>query len=255
MDKDTTLKDYFKNEMSATGNYHKGLDIREGNLPDINPSKTITIAGDVDVPFDFVDPDKGGHEKKSFSYARMVEHDKSINLFFNQVDKTKDQFFIGDFEYHVIGKIHKEKWIDILNLNTMKYIPVTDMAMLLKGQPHLFKDPDSHAETVVSLRKVDAEITQKIEDNNDLKGNKKKMVKQSLITKTPLEFTLRVAPFVGFPKEDIKVEVLLDVHNFELVASLFSSHFKLMEENIWEMFKTKAVKHFQEERKIIVVNQ
>lgn len=97
-----------------------------------------------------------------------------------------------------------------LEINEKEEQTLRSLADKLKFSRRYFTDIDQHAKTITALNNYKATISTDVEQSSDMRGNSKNLRDKKVESNVPVEFTLNIPLYVGFPPKKFRVEVYFD---------------------------------------------
>lgn len=185
----------------------KELVIRQGDAPKVQVPKKLELSGSIQGPVEFATKRKADIDAKK-TYVEYSYEKGTIKLVVGEKDEVNTV---------VTGALEKTPQLQQLEVFTGSGMPkertVTEMSRLLKFNKGLFAESDVATKMIESLAKLKIKVDQTIEKNDNERGNKKDNFEVSVTSGIPLDFTLSVPLFKGFPNSKFKVEVCFDVRD------------------------------------------
>ncbi|MFZ1704323.1 MAG: hypothetical protein WAT79_08245 [Saprospiraceae bacterium] len=191
----------------------KSLDIRTGSLSNLPVPKKGSIDGCITAPADFYNAkyfkQKGGEGLLYPSTGMLLSYSKkdaSITYSENVYDDGGGMV--------VTGKLKLDSDLSSLNINENHVYTNKELSDKLKMLSVLFEDRSGWSKIVSSLKNFHADVTKKLEEADDDKGNKTMNYVQTLKTSFDLDFVLNCNIFTGVEmKKSFKVEINADVRS------------------------------------------
>jgi hypothetical protein len=180
----------------------KELIIRYGDAEEIKYSPSLTIAGTLQAPFQFLQ----GRGK--------LDHEK-IHLLIDAA-KNQIQLVIGDIDpnttHKITGILYEDQELKAFGINTSKRWTIRDFIKFIRERRFYFADKSEHDKLVNGLMKWSANVDIAVKEYNDNRGNslfnlETKVKKADGFMES---FLLSVPIYQGYPKEKFKVEIGLD---------------------------------------------
>jgi hypothetical protein len=204
----------------AGGETGKGiLHVLEGQLPDPENRKPISINGNINAPSEFWKKRKEDLLKQddlssvngtnySLSVCR-VEFDHKVQTITLIVDEGSQR------QITVNGSFVVNPIFDKLNINKPEsaYESQHDLYKAIKFNGFIFKDKAQHAEILHSLKNFSAKVTKNFKDFDDLKGNSNKSIEVLMDGLPTLDFDIFTPIFSGEAKSELRVTVEVSERN------------------------------------------
>lgn len=165
-----------------------------GEVPDPEPIKKpepVIISGSIFAPMEFYKNGVEQIEAIGPFEAPIVYYQKDtekpfIALHWNQYD--------SDISSKVTGQLQLNKDFTGLGLNYQKR-KVTELRNYLKTRAYLFLDKKEYSDILSKLHKFNARVTRIVSDEDDSRGNTKKLNQTSLESEISESFTLKMPLF------------------------------------------------------------
>jgi hypothetical protein len=128
----------------------------------------------------------------------------------------------------ISGAITVNPELEKFGINQERRFSPTELSSLLKLNRAYFASPDTHAQILKNLKNHSADISRKINEQSDDRGNNGKSDFTTLISNIDEKFTLNMAIFKGGEKKAFEVNVCLEVRDRGISIWLESVELKEM---------------------------
>lgn len=219
-----------------------------GALPEAINMEALSIEGNIDAVSAWIktrakDPD--GFKKDS-AHILLDAEKKTISLVIDENYPKQGTKITGKFV------INPE--LEKLKINTEQRYSPQQLASIIKLNRYYFADIEQHASVLKNLKNHDADITAKIKEHADDRGNSENSIVAKLVSNIDEKFTLNIALFKGSLKK-VKFEVIvcLEIRDKGISIWLESPELKeLTDQAIEEVFAAKQ-KEYEEAGFTVVV--
>lgn len=220
----------------------KQITILEGEAPEQFNPEAIVLKGIISAPADFIEQraDTFNPEK---SHAIVEKTNGQIILVINEQSVTE--------KYTIRGVIQKGKKISDLGINTGKIYSPKDLSRRFRLERSLFNSATDHLTLITELRNFDATIKNKVDEEDDLRGNTKNALIREVESNIPEEFDLRLPVIEGEDEEIIEVSIMLEISGSRIFCSLESVDAEEIYENRSEELIEKEVERLKGKTTII----
>lgn len=218
--------------LNVTGNDKGVVTILHGDALPLREKEIVTITGTIKAPGIFIAKRAAHHEKEKVHVLYSIE-DQKITL-----ECDEDDYYGTT----IIGKLESNKALTEFGINSkaVKYT-VKSLISFLKLRKFYFADQDECLKIITNLQKFSAEVSTKINDADDSRGNKTKGIDITVKTDLALYFNLKMPIFKGFETKEFRVDVAFDIRDaaceiwlesMELEMLILSDREKLIKEEL-----------------------
>lgn len=215
----------------------KELVIRHGEAkaPEKEP-KPINISGVLHAP-------------SSFLKAR-IENLDPINCFV-KVDMNRGfiEFFIdakNPYSDYIKGSLTRAKIVDDFGVNGSKTYLDKDLAKWFRKAAYYFADRSENEAAIRALMNFSATVSTVIENNQDNRGNVKKLLEKSVNSQVPERFTMKAPIFEGFEPLEFEVLIGAEATSENVKFFLESPELFTLEESYKRQLIDAEIEHFEE---------
>ncbi|MEL6357618.1 MAG: hypothetical protein AAFQ37_11885, partial [Bacteroidota bacterium] len=131
-----------------------------------------------------------------------------------------------------------------LNINNEQTLSAKVLAKQLKFRRSYFVDKDENARVIAALTKFKARVTQDLEKEDDLSGNKKFLYEQKLESEFNESFQLCIPIWKGEEKQTFTVDIRFDVADGTVVFWLESVYLKELQDKQRDEIIDREIKRF-----------
>lgn len=161
------------------------------------PLVFYTVRKGMEVPT--ADGGKRPYFPKEFTHVKVNREGGTIALIWGET-KEEQQRISGSLEF---AEQYKK-----LNLNNAQATcSPKDLANNLKRFRFLFTDQSEAMKIIADLLTFRADIKTNLVAEQDTRGGKKNMVQTSVESNMPLQFTMKLEIYKGFPRQAVKVDI------------------------------------------------
>ncbi|MEL6667954.1 MAG: hypothetical protein AAFP08_03235, partial [Bacteroidota bacterium] len=154
--------------------------------------------------------------------------------------------------YVVTGKLNPSSQVRSLGINNENQIyTAKTLGRKLKMNRALFADRDKSMEIITKLQKFKATVTQELEKEDDLSGNKLYHFEQKVQSQFKMEFALSTPIYQGLDKKTFKVQVRFDVTDGSVTYWLESPELKELQDKDRESIIANQVDRFKNQMAIV----
>lgn len=198
--------------------------IYEGTAPVIRDPKIITIKGNIDAPFRWLDRRRNN---VNFLDAHLIIDREKMTITLNLGDKD----YFGDT---IQGKAQEHPKFAEFGINKDKYRTPAELATFIKMNRSFFENQSTAMSLVDTLFNFRAKVDKDIERIQDTRGNKRDLTAQVVNSNLPEKFNIEVPIFKGFPKQTIEVEVFIKPEDLTccLISPMANDIVEQMRDNI-----------------------
>ena len=215
----------------------KELIIRHGDAP--APEKeprSINVSGVLHAP-------------SAFLAARKKLLDKDNCFVIAYVNTGSIEFFINEKSPYfdvISGKLKRSKALDEFGINQNKFYFDKDLAKFFKRSSYYFADKAENDAAVKALLNFSATVSTVIENNQDNRGNVKKLLEKSVNSQVPERFTMKAPIFEGYEAIEFDVLIGAEATSENVKFFLESPELYVLEETYKRSLIEQELKHFND---------
>jgi len=173
--------------------------IREGQALPIDPTISISLAGQIDSVLRYLKKRKDTeefNEKKSFIYINREKY--TIDL------KTNEDYEKGTT---VHGKIEIHPLFSKFGINSGKTWTTFELADFIKMHRSYFESKTKAAELVNVLTNFEGKVNKEVQESDDSRGNRSAVLRQVVESNIPDTINVEIPIFKGKEAEKLELEV------------------------------------------------
>ncbi len=182
------------------------ITIRHGAAAPIIQKTRLSLSGTILAPADWVAQKLEASYPYFNDYCHVVVDRDHRTIKFVSNDEG-----MMDGGHTITGQLEDPTALRALHINTNRTYSAKQLGDLLKMNRSLFTDRDENLATVTALQRFKATVTQEMEKNDDLSGNKLYHFEQRVQSEFNLGFMLSTPIFKGQPTQSFRVEIRYDV--------------------------------------------
>lgn len=225
------------------------ITILEGQAHPYREPQKISITGDIKSVNTFL-----GIRNQSGSGLQQIDKSKAL-VIMNKKNRTIKLEIDPEnyFGATVTGTLEDSDELKPFGINTQAMFDKKQLVQLLKFSKCYFAEPDKHASMLLAFQKLESTIAVTANDSANDRGNKEKLYKKEVTTNAPTEFTMTIPIFKGFPAQQFRVEICLDITDGGAARFWFESVEldTLRKEQIDEIFDTET----KNATEFVIINQ
>lgn len=218
------------------------LIILEGKAPEQYNPQPVSISGNIDAPSLFIEKRKDTFDALK-SYAKVSKTEGRIQLIVNEQSVVN--------KYTVEGLLKIGKAFDKIGINTPKSYEPNELSAKLRLLRSLFPSHQEHMTIVTTLRNLVANVSQKLQENNDLRGNIGLTFKQIVTSNMPETFTMCLPLIEGQEPVSIQIEVILEAKGTDITCFLESVNGAELIDQIKEKLISEEVEKIKDSTTVI----
>lgn len=210
----------------------------KGEAPIQHNPLPVNIKGTITAPSRFIENRKEEfYDKKAYCMASKTDGTLSL---------TVNEQSVCD-KYTVTGSIEDGKLFSSIGINNadISYKPMK-LARKFRMLKSIFPSSAEHLEITTKLRNLIATVNKKVEESADDRANSKKLFEQTVESNIPESFKLKLPLLEGEDAVDIDVQVILEVHNGEILCFLESVEAKEIMDNEKERLVNDEVEKIEQ---------
>jgi hypothetical protein len=223
--------------------------IRHGKADPLPVPKRIELAGVLSSPAEWLDQKRKADYNFTTYYCHAIANREELWL--QLVTNDEHESFGG---HTITGRLEVARDLKELRINTQSKMSVKQLIQLLKMNRSLFADRDDNLAIVTSLQRFKAVVTQEVEKNDDLRGNKLHHFEQRVSSEFNLSFKLAMPVYKGLEPSMFCVEILFDVTDGSVVYWLESVELKDLQDTVRDQVFNAAIARLRE-HDITVIEQ
>lgn len=189
------------------------------------------------------------HAPSSFLKSRRDQLDPKKCFVKVDVNKGTLEFFIdakSPFSDYIKGSLTKSKVIEEFGINGVKTYFDKDLAKFFRKTAYYFVDKSENEAAIKALMNFSATVNTIIENNQDNRGNVKKILEKSVNSQVPERFYMKAPIFEGFETLEFEVLIGAEASSDSVKFFLESPELFTLEESFKRQLLDKEVERFEE---------
>lgn len=178
--------------------------VRLGEAQPLDEVTGFTITGTIEAPLEFISK-KEVYDNVEHNHVTYDVSEGYILL--TIAEKVPNQCIT------IKGCIWDDSDLNKLAINTTKRYSAKELANVLKLYRSLFADRSENMKLVTALKHFQATVVKDLEDADDDRGNKMKMMEQRVEMSIPLKFTLETPIIKGGAITKFEVDICADARD------------------------------------------
>ena len=190
------------------------LTIRTGEAAAIIRPRKIELSGQITAPAEWYTQKKAKGYGYDGSLLHVLVDRQRGRIVFHSNDDAGEELEGG----HVItGKLELNAELAELHINNPRNThTAAQIAALIRGNGLLFATREEHREVLSGLSGFKGEVTTKLKEENDFRGNVVSEFESKMRSDFRLEFDLKTPVFAGQEPQKFRVEIRFDIREREV---------------------------------------
>jgi len=199
---------------------------------------------------------ESGNIKAPANYVEVIGFDKTKAVV--SFSREKMEIIFKEHPRHLYGAIISGKLLlnpELLEfgINGDKIYSPKELADFLNMRRHLFTEKSECMKLIAALSIFKAKIETVLENNQDNKGNLKKLVEKRIEQGLPEKFNLKIPIFIGYTPYEFPVDICVDSNNLSIELWLESAEMNELLKTERDIIINQEMKRIQDKGDIVVI--